>query len=119
LVSTSPAFLSANLEKVPYGGWFTIAVSFVVAMIKFIWLTGQRAKNEALEQAQRQVNLIDVLSVSNDVGGGPPGDEDRRQQLASLSYQRNLTAESMPALSVSVAGIKSAFASAVSQQIHR
>ena len=43
------AYLSANLTKVPEGGWFTLAVSLGVALIKFIWLSGQLAKKRALE----------------------------------------------------------------------
>ena len=43
------AYLSANLIKVPEGGWFALAVSFGVALVKFIWLSGQLAKKGALE----------------------------------------------------------------------
>ena len=44
------AYLSANLTKVPEGGWFTIAVSLGVALVKFLWLSGQLAKKKALQE---------------------------------------------------------------------
>lgn len=102
-IPPSTAFLSANLEKVPNGGWFTLAVSFGVALIKFIWLSGQLAKAAALEQAQKKINLNDVLSVVDT----QPGDDD----LVSVSYHRHLTSESQPLSSNQM----SAFASAVSE----
>ena len=44
------AFLSANLTKVPNGGWFAIAVSAGVSLVQFLWLSGQLAKKRALEE---------------------------------------------------------------------
>ena len=44
------AYLSANLTKAPEGGWFVIAVSMGVALVKFVWLSGQLAKKKALNE---------------------------------------------------------------------
>ena len=41
---------SPNPTQVPEGGWFTIAVSMGVALIKFLWLSGQLAKKKALQE---------------------------------------------------------------------
>ncbi|GAX81809.1 hypothetical protein CEUSTIGMA_g9237.t1 [Chlamydomonas eustigma] len=57
------AYLSANLLKVPEGGWFTLAITAGVALISFGWLSGQTAKKEALQSAQQQVSLNDIMSV--------------------------------------------------------
>lgn len=52
------AFLSANLIKVPDGGWFTLAVTLGVALIKFVWLSGQLAKRGAMERLDSVKRVI-------------------------------------------------------------
>ncbi|GAX79004.1 hypothetical protein CEUSTIGMA_g6444.t1 [Chlamydomonas eustigma] len=47
-------FLSANLFKVPAGGWFTLVVAFVVASIMFIWWAGSSARRKVLLHTSKQ-----------------------------------------------------------------
>jgi KUP system potassium uptake protein len=41
-------FLAANLQKIEYGGWFPLTVSFILTMIMIFWNNGQELLSKAL-----------------------------------------------------------------------
>ncbi|GAX85040.1 hypothetical protein CEUSTIGMA_g12460.t1 [Chlamydomonas eustigma] len=64
------AFLTANLTKVPQGGWFTLAVGAGVALVKFGWLSGQIAKKEAIQEIFNTLKLSDLFSAKSESNRG-------------------------------------------------
>ena len=48
-------FLSANVEKVPNGGWFPLAAGFAVFMLMRSWMRGRRVINEQMRRQERSV----------------------------------------------------------------
>lgn len=53
------AFLIANIEKIPAGGWMTLLVSSAIMAVMYIWYRGRKIKNRLTEF----VNLKDYLPL--------------------------------------------------------
>jgi KUP system potassium uptake protein len=53
------AFLIANIEKIPAGGWMTLLVSSAFMAVMYIWYRGRKIKNRLTEF----VNLKDYLPL--------------------------------------------------------
>jgi KUP system potassium uptake protein len=54
------AFLAANLTKFVHGGWFTMLISAILAVIMYSWYNGRRIKNELMNYTSFD-SLITVL----------------------------------------------------------
>ena len=91
------AYLSANLVKIPEGGWFAVAITIAVALINFIWLTGMQAKERAVKAARPKAELVDVIASSLTLADDDLGSFFVSQamaaptSLASASFPRHAT----------------------------
>lgn len=60
------AFLSANLVKIPHGGWFPLVAAAVVFYVMTTWRTGRRLLSFKLKRAHQPMKaMIDSIARSN------------------------------------------------------
>lgn len=57
------AFLIANLDKFPHGGWVTLLVSLILITVMFVWYNARKIKNRYNDF----VNLSEYLIMLNDL----------------------------------------------------
>eukprot|EP00955_Chlamydomonas_euryale_P017416 186126-Chlamydomonas_euryale.AAC.1 len=56
-------FLGSTMYKVPSGGWFPIAVSFVVVIIMCVWWAGQYARRRLMVKNAKETNTANFIKL--------------------------------------------------------
>lgn len=67
-ISIEGAFLFANLLKFTHGGWFTLLIGAVVALIMYVWNSGSKLKLAYTEYESLAHHLPALESLSSDSG---------------------------------------------------
>ena len=88
----SCAYLSSNLEKIPHGAWFSIALAGILSIVSYIYWWGQRAKVEYIKS--HAVPITDVLEE----GDVLVEDEEGEKKSLVTNTSINGTKKSTPAL---------------------
>lgn len=60
------AFLIANLEKFPHGGWFSLAIAFMIGFIMFTWLRSRNIIGSLKEMARFTPYESELSILSHD-----------------------------------------------------
>jgi KUP system potassium uptake protein len=60
------AFLVANLEKFPHGGWFSLAIAFIIGFIMFVWLRSRTIIGSLKEMARFSPYESELSKLSAD-----------------------------------------------------
>jgi KUP system potassium uptake protein len=66
-LSIESGFLFANLLKLHHGGWFTVLIGSVVALIMYAWNSGARLKTTYTEYESLPQHLPALESLSKDI----------------------------------------------------
>ncbi|MFY8021068.1 MAG: KUP/HAK/KT family potassium transporter [Bacteroidia bacterium] len=63
------AFLIANIDKIPHGGWMTLLVSSIFMLIMYVWYRGRKIKNRLTEfvNLKEYLPLLYELSKDNSI----------------------------------------------------
>ncbi|MFY8107382.1 MAG: KUP/HAK/KT family potassium transporter [Bacteroidia bacterium] len=63
------AFLIANVDKIPHGGWMTLLVSSIFMLIMYVWYRGRKIKNRLTEfvNLKEYLPLLYELSKDNSI----------------------------------------------------
>jgi len=72
------SFLAANLAKFIHGGWFTILLAGLIALVMYVWQRGRRIKN----QFTRFVKIADYFETIKDISQ----DESIQKYATNLVY---------------------------------
>eukprot|EP00887_Chlorella_sp_A99_P002108 scaffold21.g2108.t1 len=88
------AYLSSNLEKVPKGAWFPLALTGVLTTITYTWYYGQAAKAAYIQR--NTIRLRDLFEEVDDAdasrhGGSHHGARDAWAAMARHSMQSVVT----------------------------
>ncbi len=62
-IAIESAFLFANLHKFIYGGWFTIFLAGILAIMMYVWFNGRKIKNGLM----RFIPISDLLVILKNV----------------------------------------------------
>ncbi|MFN4084141.1 MAG: KUP/HAK/KT family potassium transporter [Bacteroidia bacterium] len=62
-------FLTANIVKIPHGGWMTLLISLIFTIVMWVWYRGRKIKNRLLEFVSLKDYLptIHQLSIDNSI----------------------------------------------------
>jgi len=77
-LSIEGSFLAANLAKFIHGGWFTILLAGLIALVMYVWQRGRRIKN----QFTRFVKIADYFETIKDISQ----DESIQKYATNLVY---------------------------------
>lgn len=72
------SYVSANLEKVPHGGWFALMIAGIVFFPSVLWWWGTHTKRERM--TQQKVRMQDLLALE-----APKPDSDKSPSGALLN----------------------------------
>ncbi|KAK9804738.1 hypothetical protein WJX72_002866 [[Myrmecia] bisecta] len=76
-------FLSASVEKIPTGGWFSIMMAAIYASIMLLWFWGSNHKRQFFKK--RVVEVEQLLTLHPDSASPDASLEDREAQLCLVS----------------------------------
>jgi KUP system potassium uptake protein len=65
-LSIESGFLFANLLKLHHGGWFTVLIGSIVALVMYVWNSGSRLKTTYTEYESLPQHLPALESLSKD-----------------------------------------------------
>lgn len=60
------AFLVANIEKFPHGGWATFLVGGIMFLVMYVWFRSRRIKNRYVEFVKLEHYIPQIQELSND-----------------------------------------------------